>query len=90
MMKFVIVVVVVACIMLIAARIRRDSLQRSDSMHADSSAPVMQDVHAAIARGEKIRAIKIYRELTGAGLRTAKDAVDRIESGQEPDGGKER
>lgn len=59
-------------------------------MHADSSAPVMQDVHAAIARGEKIRAIKIYRELTGADLLAAKDAVDLIESGQEPDGVKGR
>lgn len=89
-MKFVIVVVVAACIMLIAARVRRNSLQRSDSVHADSSAPVMQDVHAAIARGEKIRAIKIYRELTGADLRAAKEAVDRIESGQAPDGDKGR
>ena len=28
--------------------------------------------------GKKIEAIKLYRELTGAGLKEAKDAVERI------------
>ncbi|MET0823914.1 MAG: ribosomal protein L7/L12 [Solirubrobacterales bacterium] len=32
----------------------------------------------ALQRGNKIEAIKLYRELTGAGLKEAKDAVERI------------
>lgn len=33
-------------------------------------------VQAAIDRGEKIHAIKLYRAETGAGLKEAKDAID--------------
>jgi ribosomal protein L7/L12 len=35
-----------------------------------------------LAAGDKIGAIKLYRELTGSGLAEAKDAVERIETGQ--------
>ena len=40
--------------------------------------PGIQD---ALRRGNKIEAIKIYRELTGLGLAEAKRAIDQIESG---------
>ena len=36
--------------------------------------PQIQD---ALRRGNKIEAIKIYRELTGVGLAEAKEAIDR-------------
>lgn len=36
------------------------------------------EVLAALAAGQKILAIKRYRELTGVGLKEAKDAVDRL------------
>ncbi len=39
-------------------------------------APQIQD---ALRRGNKIEAIKIYRELTGTGLAEAKAAIDRAE-----------
>jgi len=39
-------------------------------------APPIQD---ALRRGNKIEAIKIYRELTGVGLAEAKDAIDKAE-----------
>jgi ribosomal protein L7/L12 len=39
----------------------------------------MDEVLALLEAGKKIAAIKRYRELTGAGLREAKDAVDEIE-----------
>ncbi|MBM2620441.1 ribosomal protein L7/L12 [Actinoplanes sp. LDG1-06] len=35
-------------------------------------------VLAHLMRGEKIQAIKVYRERTGAGLAEAKDAVERL------------
>ena len=34
-----------------------------------------------IAKGQKVSAVKLYREMTGVGLREAKDAVDAIEHG---------
>ncbi|MFL6110155.1 MAG: ribosomal protein L7/L12 [Catenulispora sp.] len=37
-------------------------------------------IHAEIFRGRKIQAIKLYREATGADLKTAKDAVESTES----------
>jgi ribosomal protein L7/L12 len=39
------------------------------------------EIQAALRRGNKIEAIKIYRELTGVGLAEAKRAVDEIEAG---------
>ena len=39
-------------------------------------APQVQD---ALRRGNKIEAIKIYRELTGVGLAEAKQAIDQAE-----------
>ncbi|HEU5097444.1 MAG TPA: ribosomal protein L7/L12 [Roseiflexaceae bacterium] len=35
-------------------------------------------MHALAAQGNKIEAIKRYRELTGVGLKEAKDYVDRL------------
>ncbi|MFD7664460.1 ribosomal protein L7/L12 [Streptomyces sp. NPDC059788] len=37
----------------------------------------MAEVDALLHKGQKIQAIKRYRELTGAGLKEAKDAVER-------------
>jgi ribosomal protein L7/L12 len=34
-------------------------------------------IQEALRRGNKIEAIKLYRELTGVGLAEAKDAIDR-------------
>ena len=42
--------------------------------------PVMSpQIQEALRRGNKIEAIKIYRELTGVGLAEAKDAIDKAE-----------
>jgi hypothetical protein len=38
--------------------------------------------YEAIQRGEPIHAIKIYRQVTGADLRTAKNAVEAIVRGE--------
>jgi ribosomal protein L7/L12 len=39
-------------------------------------------VRELIERGNKIEAIKVYREITGVGLKEAKDAVDAMTAGQ--------
>lgn len=36
------------------------------------------DIVELVRRGDKIEAIKRYREITGVGLREAKDAIDAI------------
>jgi hypothetical protein len=36
-------------------------------------------IQEALRRGNKIEAIKLYRELTGVGLAEAKDAIDHAE-----------
>lgn len=45
-----------------------------------ASDPVLSpQVQDALRRGNKIEAIKIYRELTGVGLAEAKDVIDKAE-----------
>ena len=41
-------------------------------------APRQDEVVALARAGKKIEAIKVYREATGAGLREAKEAVERL------------
>ena len=43
--------------------------------------PSFPQVTELARRGQKIQAIKLYREQTGAGLAEAKDAVERMERG---------
>ncbi|WP_405880889.1 ribosomal protein L7/L12 [Streptomyces sp. NBC_01136] len=40
--------------------------------------PELEQVAALARDGKKIQAIKAYREVTGVGLKEAKDAVDRM------------
>lgn len=40
--------------------------------------PDLEQVHSLALRGNKLEAIKLYRELTGVGLKEAKDYVDLI------------
>jgi ribosomal protein L7/L12 len=40
--------------------------------------PVLAEIMPLIRQGNKIAAIKRYRELTGSDLRTAKEAVERM------------
>jgi ribosomal protein L7/L12 len=42
---------------------------------------VEKDIRELLAERQKIMAIKIYRQVTGAGLKQAKDAVEAIEAG---------
>lgn len=43
--------------------------------------PMTERIQSEIAAGRMISAIKLYREATGAGLKEAKDAVERIRDG---------
>jgi len=47
-----------------------------------SSESLEEAVRALLRQNQKISAIKLYRERTGAGLAAAKDAVERIQRGE--------
>ena len=49
-------------------------------MERPISSKALAEVQAAVFNGEKIRAIKIYREDTGASLYDAKQAIERLET----------
>lgn len=55
-----------------------------DNHHEDAKVDLpesdLPEVAALLAKGELVAAVKAYRELTGAGLREAKDVVDRMVS----------
>lgn len=46
-------------------------------LHPGSDPVFAPQVQEALRRGNKIEAIKIYRELTGVGLAEAKEAIER-------------
>lgn len=56
---------------------RRLNIEYADPNSDPTLSPQIQ---AALRRGNKIEAIKIYRELTGVGLAEAKQAVENLES----------
>lgn len=55
---------------------RRLNIEYADPSSDPVLSPQIQD---ALRRGNKIEAIKIYRELTGVGLAEAKDVIDKAE-----------
>lgn len=60
--------------------IRFHKLQDHIGFVANANPPVTDDVKVlARTPGSKIAAIKLYRQQTGAGLKEAKDAVERME-----------
>ena len=56
-------------------------------MDTPSLQTLLDDIKAEIAAGNKIAAIKLYRDATGAGLAEAKEAVELIEAGKPPPSG---
>ena len=48
---------------------------------------LLDDIKAEIAAGNKITAIKLYRDATGTGLAEAKEAVELIAAGKPPPSG---
>jgi len=60
--------------------IRLHKLQEHIGFVADPNPPITDEVKLlARTPGSKIAAIKLYRQQTGAGLKEAKDAVERME-----------
>lgn len=57
---------------------------RTPSQEAPSDPSRDREIIGFLQQGQKIPAIKRYRELTGAGLKEAKEAVEAMEAGETP------
>ncbi|MGN9755770.1 ribosomal protein L7/L12 [Streptomyces sp. SD31] len=60
------------------ARVERKLDLVLDHLGLQADEPRMDEVLALLRNGKKIEAIKVYREITGEGLKEAKDAVERL------------
>jgi ribosomal protein L7/L12 len=52
---------------------------KARGLYPDRERATEADVLRLLSAGEKIGAIRLYREMTGLGLKEAKDAVDEME-----------
>ncbi|WP_055492202.1 ribosomal protein L7/L12 [Streptomyces sp. TP-A0356] len=60
------------------ARVERKLDLILDHLGLHQADPVLDQVAALVRDGKKIQAIKVYREITGADLVEAKEAVERM------------
>jgi len=51
-------------------------------IHVDRSAANHPEIQRFMREHKKIEAIKVYREITGAGLKESKDAIEALEAGR--------
>jgi len=58
---------------------------QTSSVNFQSNAQSLAEIQRLLQGGQKIEAIKLFREMTGAGLKEAKDAVEAIERGESLD-----
>jgi ribosomal protein L7/L12 len=58
------------------------AVPQADWSQSGDNAGMLDEIQNALRRGNKIEAIKIYREMTGVGLKEAKDAVEAMQIGQ--------
>jgi ribosomal protein L7/L12 len=78
-LEIVVFAVVVAGVIYILFQLfsqKADSLTDPTPPEVDWAAVNDPEIQDFISRGQKINAIKLYRERTGAGLKEAKDAID--------------
>lgn len=64
---------------------RADRVERKldlilDHLDIQVAEPGLERVAALLREGKKIEAIKVYRQLTDAGLKEAKEAVERMDA----------
>ncbi|EGX60855.1 hypothetical protein SZN_05357 [Streptomyces zinciresistens K42] len=62
-----------------AARVERKLDLVLDHLGLRDGDPRLPEVRALLHDGRKVEAVRLYREITGAGLKEAKDAVDAME-----------
>lgn len=58
--------------------IKIDALIKHTGIEFDDASLVPLEVHEAIKAGHRLKAIKLYRKITGAGLKEASEVVDGL------------
>jgi ribosomal protein L7/L12 len=75
---YIVVAVVAGALALSALNRRRTDDLRQTGLYPPPGQGSDADVERLVALGRKIDAIKLYREVHGTDLKSAKDAVDKI------------
>lgn len=70
--------VILYAIALLASRQQTKSLRGRGLLPEPGEIPTMEHVKRLVAAGQKIQAIKLYREISRVGLKEAKDVVDQM------------
>ena len=58
--------------------VKVDALIKQTGIEFDESALVPVEVHQAAKAGQRLKAIRLYRNITGAGLKEAAEVVDGL------------
>jgi ribosomal protein L7/L12 len=74
--SLVLAIAAVLLLFFVLSRGRTD--RKSGAAHVNLDTATQEDIKALLMAGRKIDAIKVYRRLYGADLRTAKEAVERL------------
>ena len=58
--------------------VKVDALMKHTGIAFDDSTLVPVEVHDAVKAGQRLKAIRLYRKITGAGLKEASEVVDGL------------
>lgn len=58
--------------------VKVDALIKHSGIEFDDSTLVPVEVHKAVKAGHRLKAIRLYRKITGAGLKEASEVVDGL------------
>ncbi|NRQ41692.1 hypothetical protein HRH59_03790 [Rheinheimera sp. YQF-2] len=58
--------------------VKVDALIKHTGIEFDDSTLVPVEVHKAVKAGQRLKAIRLYRKITGAGLKEASDVIDGL------------
>lgn len=58
--------------------VKVDALVKHTGLQFDDTSLVPVEVHDAVKAGHRLKAIRLYRKITGAGLKEASEVVDAL------------
>ena len=58
--------------------VKVDALIKHTGIEFDDSTLVPVEVHKAVKAGQRLKAIRLYRKITGSGLKEASDVIDGL------------
>ena len=58
--------------------VKVDALIKHTGIEFDDSTLVPVEVHKAVKAGQRLKAIRLYRKITGAGLKEASEVIDGL------------